>query len=381
RVSEQEQNETERIVKKNKDLFLTDQKQAIVQDIKNNFQQARAVIFYNFHHAENRKLFKLKKELKKQANAFIFCQGDEYEPLNILNQFAKRHSEGTYGTNNFGKRREEITDLNLDIISIRCSNSSSKNCLEGHLDFSNFVNLEKLSCSNNLLTSIDLSECSKIKSLYCHTNNLTTVDFLNSLPHPEKLEILVIYNNNIQSTNIEVFSKHNKFYGSFKSYQNLIKLNDICIEATDINEGLEYLPESLAKETKERGRKQKLIQDLETKIQQTQQELQATKQDQTDKTKKIERLEQKVQLLEEAKTKLKVELEKEQQQHNKTKTNFQSQLRDLATILFPSNSNISNLSFAALKNETQKIKEKNQELKLALSEEQKVLTEKEAEIN
>ncbi|CAG8448634.1 7894_t:CDS:2 [Racocetra fulgida] len=82
-------------------------KQALVQDIKNNFQQARAVIFYNFHHTENRELFKLKKELKKvgvekalsdysldlkQANAFIFCQEDEYKPLNILNQFAKKHS-------------------------------------------------------------------------------------------------------------------------------------------------------------------------------------------------------------------------------------------------------------------------------------------------
>ncbi|CAG8851746.1 2216_t:CDS:2, partial [Racocetra persica] len=40
-------------------------KQVLVQDIKNNFQQARAVIFYNFHHTENRELFKLKKELKK----------------------------------------------------------------------------------------------------------------------------------------------------------------------------------------------------------------------------------------------------------------------------------------------------------------------------
>ncbi|KLL04938.1 MAG: 50S ribosomal protein L10 [Mycoplasmataceae bacterium RV_VA103A] len=98
-------------------MSATSQKQVLVQDIKNNFQQARAVIFYNFHHTENRELFKLKKELKKvgghwkvyknslvekalsdyslelkQANAFIFCQEDEYKPLNILNQFAKRHS-------------------------------------------------------------------------------------------------------------------------------------------------------------------------------------------------------------------------------------------------------------------------------------------------
>jgi ribosomal protein L10 len=43
----------------------TSQKKAIVQEIKNDFQQAKAVIFYNFHHVETRELFRLKKELKK----------------------------------------------------------------------------------------------------------------------------------------------------------------------------------------------------------------------------------------------------------------------------------------------------------------------------
>ena len=95
----------------------TSQKQATVKIIQNDFQQAKAVIFYNFHQAENRELFKLKKELKKvgshwkvyknklvekalpnyslklkQANVFIFCQEDEYKPLSILNQFSKEHS-------------------------------------------------------------------------------------------------------------------------------------------------------------------------------------------------------------------------------------------------------------------------------------------------
>lgn len=95
----------------------TSQKQTVVQEIKNDFQQAKAVIFFNFHHTENREVFRLKKELKKvgghwkvyknnlvmkalpnyslelkQANAFIFCQKDEYKPLSILNQFNKEHS-------------------------------------------------------------------------------------------------------------------------------------------------------------------------------------------------------------------------------------------------------------------------------------------------
>lgn len=43
----------------------TSKKQAVIQDIKSNFQNANAVIFYNFHQAENRDLFELKKKLAK----------------------------------------------------------------------------------------------------------------------------------------------------------------------------------------------------------------------------------------------------------------------------------------------------------------------------
>lgn len=89
-------------------------KELIVQNIQNNFHQATAVIFYNFHQTENREIFHLKKELKKvgghwkvyknsliekalpnyslqlqQANALIFCREDEYKPLNILARFNK----------------------------------------------------------------------------------------------------------------------------------------------------------------------------------------------------------------------------------------------------------------------------------------------------
>ena len=47
--------------------------------------------------------------------------------------------------------------------------------------------------------------------------------------------------------------KGNQFYGSLKSYQNLTKLKNICIEGTDANEGLEYLPFSLAQATKKQA--------------------------------------------------------------------------------------------------------------------------------
>ena len=96
---------------------MTKKKTIIIQDIQNNFQQSKAVIFYNFHQVENEQIFQLKKELKKteslwkiykntlvkkalptyslelqKANAFIFCQADEYKPLTVLSQFNKEYS-------------------------------------------------------------------------------------------------------------------------------------------------------------------------------------------------------------------------------------------------------------------------------------------------
>ena len=91
---------------------------------------------------------------------------------------------------------------------------------------------------------INLSECKNLRNLFLADNNLTFVDFLNTLTNPEKLERLYIYGNNIQPTDISFFSKfinlkglrigimkvnlkqgkHNKFYDSLKSCQNLTEL-------------------------------------------------------------------------------------------------------------------------------------------------------------
>jgi ribosomal protein L10 len=43
-------------------------KQVIICDIQSNFQQAKAVIFYNFHQVANEEIFHLKKDLKKTGS-------------------------------------------------------------------------------------------------------------------------------------------------------------------------------------------------------------------------------------------------------------------------------------------------------------------------
>ncbi|CAG8448146.1 807_t:CDS:2 [Racocetra fulgida] len=122
--------------------------------------------------------------------------------------------------------------------------------LDGDCDLSDFINLERANFSSSRFISIS---------------------FLNTLPHPEKLITLIIYCNNIQPTDIAFFSKFvnletlqigalssslsetNYFYGSLKSLKNLTKLKQICIAGTDVEEGLEYLPDSLAQSIKKKN--------------------------------------------------------------------------------------------------------------------------------
>src|SRR5438128_8493194 len=55
--------------------------------------------------------------------------------------------------------RKNITQLNI-----------SKRNLEGHLDLREFVNLERLDCSKNRLTSLDISNCSKLAQVVAYLN-------------------------------------------------------------------------------------------------------------------------------------------------------------------------------------------------------------------
>jgi hypothetical protein len=270
----------------------------------------------------------------------------------------------------------------------------------GELDLTGFDKLEILAtikiCLSSPITKITLDGCSNLKEIHIIEQEITSVDFLNKLSNPEKLEQLRIYDNNIQPTNISIFSrfvnlevlqlgttkdflekgKRNKFYGSLESLKNLTKLETLCIEATDVDRGLEYLPRTLVQCIKREAKlpkgygekggyekiecsphgtdaKCKAIQDelrpfnydveawqlahpelitkvrvrtsdkevkeqilkelLEDKILESKQELQELKSSDPSKVKKIERLESKIKLLEE-------ELGFLAQENNKLKT-------------------------------------------------------------
>ncbi|RHZ35308.1 hypothetical protein [endosymbiont GvMRE of Glomus versiforme] len=154
--------------------------------------------------------------------------------------------------------REKVKTINVDEL------------LEsGELDLSDYVDAEAIFLPRSNLTKLNLGEMQNLKLIFLYDNNLTSIDFLNILPCPEKLKSLVVSNNKIQPTDIAIFSRfknlktlkigtskdglagerRNYFYGSLESWKDLSKLESICIEATDIDRGLEYLPSSLAKAT------------------------------------------------------------------------------------------------------------------------------------
>ncbi|CAG8663654.1 18913_t:CDS:2 [Rhizophagus irregularis] len=183
---------------------------------------------------------------------------------------AQKYLRNTYPTK---KEREKVTRLIIN-----------KKKLEYHLDLSDFVNLEKLNCSENELTSLDISKNKQLTEIDCSQNKLISLDLsnclniklvtancnqLNELKLPVsndlKLEYLNLLDNSF-SQNLDCFNQlfnlkellignidgdriqlgiYNQFHGSLKPLKNLIKLESLSINNTDIEFGLEFLPDSI----------------------------------------------------------------------------------------------------------------------------------------
>lgn len=162
--------------------------------------------------------------------------------------------------------RRKITELDIS----KKSNSSQLwgigETLWDSLFLEGFTNLESLSCRNQRISNLILSDCASLKIISCSDNQLTNLEFLNDLSNPEKLTNLDIHNNKIQLTDLTCFARFvnlellwigtskkknvekgiiNHFHGSLEPLKNLSKLETLSISHTDIDSGLEYLPDSL----------------------------------------------------------------------------------------------------------------------------------------
>lgn len=205
-----------------------------------------------------------------------WIRGDEKDIKKINNTERSLEQENEKGINaqkwldqNFPKnQRNKINKL---IISGWDSKNERENPawikLTGKLDLSDFVNLRELDCSNNMLTNLEISKCSKLTSLKCFNNQLVDIPIeINQLPQPKKLICLNISNNNLPAQDLTFLapftgledlrigdyhsSVYVPLYGSLEPLKNMNKLRYLDISFTDINSGLEYLPESLERTNK-----------------------------------------------------------------------------------------------------------------------------------
>jgi Leucine-rich repeat (LRR) protein len=157
---------------------------------------------------------------------------------------------------NEGKEREKITELDISYEEINRDKSDERKKikLKGGLRLKGFTNLRKLNCSNHqLIFDLDLSDCKNLVEIKCSNNEFESLNFLKPL---NKLEKLSIQNNqNLEAkdlnplshlANLKYLDISNcpKIEGSLKSLEENSKLGKINISRTNINEGVEYLPES-----------------------------------------------------------------------------------------------------------------------------------------
>jgi hypothetical protein len=146
---------------------------------------------------------------------------------------------------------QKITNLDISdcqkLCELHCCNNQLTN-----LDVSNNRKLEQINFIGNQLTNIDFTGLDKIEKAFCSGNKLENLEFLKTI-NPAKLITLNIDGNKFPARDLNCFARFNNlerlhigdnpFYGSLKPLRNLTELKELGIARTDIDSGLEYLPE------------------------------------------------------------------------------------------------------------------------------------------
>jgi len=150
----------------------------------------------------------------------------------------------------------------LELKVLYCYSNQLTELKVNHLD-----KLSTLYCESNKLAQLNLYSGNKIERINCRSNYLRDLNFLSTLSS-ERLSTLEIIDNSFPEQDLSIFSRfinleklfignfnekqisqgsYNHFIGSLESLKNLVKLKELGIDNTDIDSGLEYLPESIEK--------------------------------------------------------------------------------------------------------------------------------------
>lgn len=174
------------------------------------------------------------------------CENNKIKKLDLNNCFNLQH---LLCSNN------QLTRLNLNNYH-KLEKLEFNNNRLSTLDISNLSNLNNLSFINNQLANVNVDNCPNITEINFSNNSLVSVENLLENLNSGKLEVLNISNNNFSRQDLSCFSRfvnlrnlfigdNNRFYGSLEPLQNLGNLGVLKIDNTNINLGLEYLPNSI----------------------------------------------------------------------------------------------------------------------------------------
>jgi hypothetical protein len=162
-----------------------------------------------------------------------YLRGKDYKPSSNLNLKQLREEFNVWKRKT--KPAQEYIQEHLDIFHPHEQRNTIKKIkisgrgLSGSLDLNSFTNLEELECSDNELTKLVISNCTKLRKVDCSNNKIhQDLSFLGKLVGLKELGL-----------------GNNLFYGSLEALKDMSELECLVISDTDIDSGLEYLPESV----------------------------------------------------------------------------------------------------------------------------------------
>jgi hypothetical protein len=159
------------------------------------------------------------------------------------------------------KNTEEIEEILGEIEGEQINLSTDYSVLEGELNLSDYPKLKKCTIKYTKMTAINIEGCVNLEELRLRRNELKSIKFGKSV---NSLKILTLGDNNFPEQDLSLFKDlkkvewlevhnynryehdpiYNKFHGSLKPLKGLENLGKLWVTNTNIDSGLEYLPES-----------------------------------------------------------------------------------------------------------------------------------------
>jgi len=147
-----------------------------------------------------------------------------------------------------------LTIKNCPQLETVSNNKELQRVITQQLIIHNCPRLKRLICPFSGIVDLNLSEVDSLEVIDAWSNELTNFNFLTSL-NPKNMTYLIINDNNFLSADLTPFAPlinlkklwigNNQFCGSLEPLKNMNKLEDLNIDNTDLDSGLEYLPNNL----------------------------------------------------------------------------------------------------------------------------------------